>query len=113
MEPLLTNGQKAISLDATDDLVYAPKDSALIVRLNKNLTNGSTRTMKISVKNCSQYGSGSLLKAYDALSGVLGQDDCDVEQVLYLQAAVANELESRGWTLNDDDEYCYFLEEQT
>jgi hypothetical protein len=67
---------------------------------------GST-TPKVTTDTVSQIGPGSLIKAYDRI------EKTDVNKLtadtLELQFAISRELEQRGWELDEENEWTYYL----
>jgi hypothetical protein len=59
--------------------------------------------MIITAGNCSQYSSGTLLRAYDGVLRFEPDDVSEEAEMLELQAALGRELESRGWEFDEDD----------
>lgn len=113
------NGRPSVCMDETDTLSYSTKDESIILvslRSNKNLTRStrerSTRVgkLKINSTNCSDYHSGTLLRAFDVLDDVECESPTEATSVFNLQTAISTTLESRGWQFDEnEDEWVYHL----
>jgi hypothetical protein len=56
---------------------------------------------KVSASTLSQWGSGTLIQAFDTLDEVNGDDTDRLIQAAQLQARISQELEQRGWVYDE------------
>ena len=64
--------------------------------------------MKITATSCENFGSGTLMRAYDEMDRFETDDVDQAVSVIQLQTVVGHELEQRGWQFDEDDNEWFY-----